>query len=306
VFRRTLTALAVTAGVAVGATITTPAFAANRPDLGPHTASSTTASHQGATQARSVAEHRSSGSNHVVKTAWSTQHSTKHHKPGRPPHGGYPASVPTVTHVFATQARFGAPARVFVSVAAGVGKPTGSVTVTVAGQTQTAAVRRGGASATFTGLAVGTYPVTAAYTPTPGSKWKASTGSTTLVVQAARSRTTVFAGKVREPDPATLTAWVRARGATPAGTVTFTVAGSSYSAPLAYGKAAVSVPGLSAGVYVVTATFTSSNPSVQGSTAGTTLRVLPQRHTTGYPHGHWGSWFWAVGFRSGPSYWAVF
>jgi hypothetical protein len=152
-FRRTLAALAVAVGVAAGTTLATPALAADPP----------------------VAAHTSATPVH--------HHHHHHHPHPRPP---YPASVPTYTAVWAPPTSGHRPAQVFVSVFSGAGTPTGVVTLTVAGQTQTLALHHGGAKAHVRGLAPGTYAVSALYTPTAGSRWKASSGGATLFVLPPR------------------------------------------------------------------------------------------------------------------------
>ncbi|MDM7855461.1 Ig-like domain-containing protein [Cellulomonas alba] len=270
-FRRTLTALAVAVGVAAGATLATPALAAGPPVV---TQSSATPAHH---------------------------HHHHHHPHPRPP---YPASVPTFTAVWAPPTSGNRPAQVFVSVFSGAGTPSGLVTITVAGRTQTLALHHGGATARIRGLAPGTYPVSVRYTPTAGSRWKASSGSATLFVLATQTRTHVNAPPIRVGQVAAITARVTAQGpARPEGSVRFTVGGRTLVATLHHGAATVSVPGLRAGTYLVTATFTPSSTGLLGSSDQTTLTV---RQHSGGPHGvsfRPGSWHsalgWGLGGRSG-------
>jgi hypothetical protein len=218
----------------------------------------------------------------------------------------YPATVPTFTSVWAPAVSGQGAARLFVRVFSGAGTPTGRVTVAVAGRTQTVPLRHGSATATVGRLAPGAYPVVARYTPTAGSRWKASSAGTTLVVRGAATRTSVFAPTIRAGQAARITARVSAAGgARPAGVVTFSVAGQRHVARVVNGSATVSVRGLSAGTYLVTATFRPSDGAVLGSSGRTTLTVRrafwPGWHGVSFRWGFWpgaAGWWW-FGGRSG-------
>ncbi|MEV6318559.1 Ig-like domain-containing protein [Streptomyces sp. NPDC051776] len=172
-------------------------------------------------------------------------------------------------------------------VAPGAGTPTGTVTFTESGGGTVTVPLDAGGVATFTSdaLAVGTYSGTATYNG--DTNFMPSTGADSHNVEPADTTTTVTSA----PDPtvvgqrATFTATVApvAPGAgTPAGTVTFTIDGTTtLTGTLAGGIATVSTDTLTPGAHDVQATYVGAgDPNFHTATGSDTHTVLPAGTTT--------------------------
>ena len=175
----------------------------------------------------------------------------------------------------------------------GTGIPTGTVTFTIDGNPQTPiAMTNGQASFTINSLDVGDHTVFADYSGATTFA-RSTSPAVTQTVHPADSTTTLVAN----PNPATygdtvvLTATVGSLAgpgttATPTGTVTFTIYGKTFGpVGLTGNTASVNVPGLPAGTYPATATYSGDvhfNPSTNNTTEivnqapTTTTQTVPQ------------------------------
>ena len=175
--------------------------------------------------------------------------------------------------------------------ASGCGTPTGTVTFKTGGTAistcTSVALSSGSATCTVSGLAVGTYSMTAAYTPT--TNYGSSTSSTlSQVVNTSGTTTTVLASS----NPATygtspvLTATVTCAGSgcgTPTGTVTFKSGGTTISTcmnvTLSSGSATCTLTTPSVGSYSLTAAYTATS-NYASSTSGTYTETVTAASTT--------------------------
>ncbi|WP_432046490.1 Ig-like domain repeat protein [Streptomyces asiaticus] len=207
------------------------------------------------------------------------------------------ASTTTAVNVSPAISVFGQAVTISATVTGppGAGTPTGTVTFTISGRpTVTIPLDASGvATLTTTDLAVGAHSITAVYNGAPGVP--GSTGTGTHTVDKARTATRVSSSTNPSVtgQSVTLTAVVAVvppGAGTPTGSVTFAITGGpSLTAPLGTtGTATVHVPGLPAGSYPVTATYSGDDnvDSSSGTTtqtvnrAGTTTAVTADPHVT--------------------------
>jgi hypothetical protein len=148
--------------------------------------------------------------------------------------------------------------------------------------TQVPAASAGRHAFTFTGL-----EITVAFYDANGPRW-ATTGTcvldpgvpaTNAMIDAydvvAATTTTALAVK---GDMATAT--VTSTGVAPAGTVTFSVAGTSVTTEVKAGKASARLPSLTPGTHAVSAQFVPTNPGQLTASSGTATYVAPRIPTT--------------------------
>jgi len=167
--------------------------------------------------------------------------------------------------------------------APGSGTPTGTVTFTVGGLTQTVALDATGTAAlTTSSIDVGSGTITATYNSDPN--FSSSVGTTSYTVNKADTTTSVTIA----PNPSvygetvTISATVAANApssGTPTGTVTFTIGGLPQTVTLdATGTAAITTSSINAGSGTITATYNSD--SNFNSSVGTTTYTVNQGSTT--------------------------
>ncbi|MBT0993094.1 hypothetical protein KIN34_02145 [Cellulomonas sp. DKR-3] len=191
---------------------------------------------------------------------------------------GYQATVKTVTTAAAPAVRFGTVVPVTLTVKAGTGTPTGTVTLRVDGRTKTATLAGGKATVKVSGFAKGWFRGSVSYTPTSGSAFKASSGSVLVKVGAARTTTKIKSvSVVRGKTPV-----VKVATSKP-GKVTVTVTGPkgyavtrTVTIRTAYTTTAVSLPTKPdvAGSYRVRVTLTPPSTNFAASWAGRYVKVV--------------------------------
>jgi hypothetical protein len=140
----------------------------------------------------------------------------------------YPGSVFTTTSLgirSSVEYRAENVARVVVSAGATDSKPSGSVTVTVDGESRSATLSRGVASVSLPrSLQPGSYTARAAYIPTAGSQYKRSNDSASFRVVKSGSATFVQAASVSLRERPTVRVQVEGdTGVTPRGSVTVVI-----------------------------------------------------------------------------------
>jgi hypothetical protein len=157
----------------------------------------------------------------------------------------------------------------------------GDVVFTVDGQTQRIPVRFGVATAEFELTSAGPHTVLAVFEPTNPARFTTSRDDAVVTVSEQNTTTTVTV------NPATaaageriqLTASVAPSDAT--GTVTFTVADRTLTAPVVNGTATVYTSLITAGTHTVRATFASDDPARWvGSTGTGTVQITAVGTTT--------------------------
>ena len=128
------------------------------------------------------------------------------------------------------------------------GDATGSVSIVVGGKTYTAPINNGKATLDVSGLAKGTYTVTASY---PGNdKYSAKSNTTSFNVKALDPSVKIADDTVKQggnlvvelPKDAT-------------GTVTATIGGKTFTAPVKDGKAVIPIKGVPVGTYDAKVTY---------------------------------------------------
>ncbi|WEK06205.1 MAG: Ig-like domain repeat protein [Candidatus Devosia phytovorans] len=168
------------------------------------------------------------------------------------------AATTTTIALDAAAISYGQTARVTATVAAASGRPEGQIVYTINGVAQPAvALVNGVAGLDLTGLAAGTYVISAAYGGS-GNHVASASGTTQLVVGAAPTQLGLAASaqSVRFGDAVTLTATLTSTGGTPGGSVEFLAGGTSLgSVTLAGGKAALTVSNLPVGSPAITARY---------------------------------------------------
>ncbi len=168
-------------------------------------------------------------------------------------------TVPTTTSLVGpTTIQAGSTARFVVTVSGGSSTPTGTITFKIDGIAQTSATLDGSGSASFVvpaNLAGGPHTIDANY---GGDSAHASSLGSTPITVTKFTTTTTLTGPTSVPfgTAATFQATVTGAGATPSGTVTFTVNGSSLPVRLVNGSAEFSTSStLPVGSYTVMATY---------------------------------------------------
>lgn len=167
-----------------------------------------------------------------------------------------------------------------ISLSSTAGTPQGNIVLTVGDQQYPAALNgSGGATVTLSGLAPGSFAVSASYAgQSPFLGANASTNAVTIT--RAATALTVLSGAESYVfgDSLQLRANVTSDFGTPAGSVVFTVDGTDYPASVADGSASISILGIGAGQHSVSARYAGS-PTHQPSTAslanGVTVSAAP-------------------------------
>jgi hypothetical protein len=195
---------------------------------------------------------------------------------------GYPGSVVTTTSVHLPRSvQYGAAhqARVAVDATGTRDVPRGSVTVTVAGSTQTAKLQEGVAVVPVArSLKPGHYTARARYAPASRSQFKSSSGSDTFTVVKTNSQTVVQAFNTSRGERPTVRVSVESpTHVTPKGNVTVTIADGkareSRSVRLVNGQAVVGFSKADRrGQWDARAVYGGSD-SVNGSRGADTFRV---------------------------------
>lgn len=183
--------------------------------------------------------------------------------------------------------------------------PTGSITFTSNGTAVTGCAGlvlvAGAAQCTVSGLAGGSYSVTAAYTASTGPTDFSSSTSPTVTQSVTAAATTTTLATSASPwtsgssTPVTLTATVAASSGGPAtGTVTFEDGGTALGAavPLVGGGASFTTSSLAVGAHGLSAVYTPSNSNDFAASTGTLTEVVEPASTTptivsGLPEGVW-------------------
>jgi hypothetical protein len=128
-------------------------------------------------------------------------------------------------------------------------------------RTATAPVSGGEATAILPTLGVGTWVVTGTFQPAAGSGAAASTSGVAQVVvspataQLTRTEVALSGSRATRGEAVSATATVQSTGATPQGTVTFSVGGLVVEAAVVGGRAVAVLPLVDPGVHQVLATF---------------------------------------------------
>jgi hypothetical protein len=197
----------------------------------------------------------------------------------------YSETTPSTTTLMASPAGpspYGTPVTLTATVTAGA---TGTVQfkngITNIGTPVT--VSDGTASTSTSTLPIGTSSLTAVFSPTGGSGYTSSTGTTTYTVTPIPTTTGLQASPT-SPQPGgtsvTLTATVSPSAAT--GTVQFQVGSTDIGAPVAVsdGVATTSTTALPVGTDTLTATFTPQLGSTYGGSSGTASYTITATPTT--------------------------
>ncbi|MGX1770138.1 Ig-like domain repeat protein [Dietzia sp. NPDC055343] len=168
-----------------------------------------------------------------------------------------------------------------VSAAAGSNTPAGTMTFAAVGQSQTAPVVNGVATTSMTFATAGNKPVTATFTPSNTTQWRASTATGTVRVEAEATQTNLELDAVEIISGDTISATANVTPADAEGAVEFTVGDQSQTVPVAAGSAiaefTLDIPENAA----VTATFIPANPERYTSSTDTeTVTVSSERTAT--------------------------
>ena len=128
------------------------------------------------------------------------------------------------------------------------GDATGSVSIVVGGKTYTAPINNGKATLDVSGLAKGTYTVTASY---PGNdKYSAKSNTTSFNVKALDPSVKVADDTVKQDSDLVVELPKDATG-----TVTATIGGKTFTAPVKDGKAVIPIKGVPVGTYDAKVTY---------------------------------------------------
>ena len=180
-------------------------------------------------------------------------------------------------------ARVGEPVDLSATVSAGAGSntPAGTMTFAANGQSQTAPVVNGVATTSMTFATAGNKPVTASFTPSSTTQWRASTATGTVRVEAEATQTNLELDAVEIISGDTISATANVTPADAEGAVEFTVGDQSQTVPVAAGSAiaefTLDIPENAA----VTATFIPANPERYTSSTDTeTVTVSSERTAT--------------------------
>lgn len=171
------------------------------------------------------------------------------------------------------------------ATAPGSGTPTGNVIFSIDGLPQAPVVLSGGsASFSRSDLGVGNHAITAFYVGDTAFVSSNGTLSGGISVSAATTNTglTVTPTSPVYRDTATVTATVTSGGATPAGTVIFTVNSVDRPAtPLVDGKAVLVLPNLAVGDYTLGARYVATTSYLASTATPRTVTVAKAGTTTG-------------------------
>ena len=151
---------------------------------------------------------------------------------------------------------------------------TGKVTIEVNGKKYTAPVKDGKAVFNVPGLKAGKYTVKAHYSG--DAKYLPSDATTKFTVSKVKPDIDTNAPAVKEGKDGKVTVKVP-KDAT--GTVTITVNGKKYTAPVEDGKAVFNVPGLKAGKYPIKVHYSGDEKYKSSTVDGGDLEVIAQNHT---------------------------
>ena len=128
------------------------------------------------------------------------------------------------------------------------GDATGSVSIVVGGKTYTAPINNGKATLDVSGLAKGTYTVTASY---PGNdKYSAKSNTTSFNVKALDPSVKIADDTVKQDSDLVVELPKDATG-----TVTATIGGKTFTAPVKDGKAVIPIKGVPVGTYDAKVTY---------------------------------------------------
>lgn len=178
-------------------------------------------------------------------------------------------------------ARVGEPVDLSATVSAGAGSntPAGTMTFAADGQSQTAPVVNGVATTSMTFATAGNKPVTASFTPSSTTQWRASTATGTVRVESEATQTNLELDAVEIISGDTISATANVTPANADGAVEFTVGDQTQTVPVAGGSASaqftLDVPENAA----VTATFIPANPERYTSSTDTQTVTVSSEQT---------------------------
>ncbi|MFL0580154.1 Ig-like domain repeat protein [Dietzia sp. 179-F 9C3 NHS] len=166
-----------------------------------------------------------------------------------------------------------------VNATYGTNTPTGTVRFVVEGQTYTANVVNGVATAQITRPTAGTKSVTANFTPTNSTQWRTSSTTGTFNLDTESTQTNLTLETVQVTAGGTVNATAAVTPADAQGDVEFEVAGKTVRIAVVNGRAEASIPVEAAGEYTVNARFIPTNPQRYSESSDTETVVVSAEAT---------------------------
>ncbi|MCT2111411.1 Ig-like domain repeat protein, partial [Dietzia cinnamea] len=169
-----------------------------------------------------------------------------------------------------------------VNATYGTNTPTGTVRFVVEGQTYTATVNNGVATAQITRPTAGTKSVTATFTPANSAQWQTSNRTNSYSLNTETTATDLTLDEVEVTAGGTVEATASVSPTTAVGDVRFSIPGyPAQTVPLAGGTASASIPVDAAGSYTVTAEFIPADPERYTTSSDTeTVNVSAEQTQT--------------------------